>query len=115
MAHILQLTRRRPDGGLFGWDEDRDGDNYRETLQCAHCGMHWIVERGSGRKRGFCHNCLKATCGTKRSCMTDCVPHEQQLERMESRGAELQRLAVELAERIYAASVTDANIRAIRH
>ena len=28
-----------------------------ETLQCEHCGMHWKVEPGSGRQRGYCLNC----------------------------------------------------------
>ena len=114
MAHYLELVGRRPDGGLFGWDEDRDGDNYRETMQCGHCGMHWIIVKGSGTKRGFCQKCSKATCGTKRECMVNCEPIEQGLERMEAEGVALQRFTAELAERIHSARVTDSNIRAIR-
>jgi hypothetical protein len=41
------------------------------TLQCAHCGMHWVPAPGSGRVRGFCQNCNGFVCGP--GCAA-CVP-----------------------------------------
>ena len=52
-----------------------------DTLCCAHCGAHWIVQRGSGRKRGFCMRCNKVTCG-QRKCDA-CIPLERYLENCE--------------------------------
>lgn len=51
------------------------------TLMCAHCGNHWIVIKGSGRKRGFCLKCMAVTCGSPQ-CDT-CVPFEKRLEKLE--------------------------------
>ena len=60
-----------------------------ETLQCVHCGMHWRVQPGSGRQRGYCMNCDGPTCG-KKVCMTKCVPAEKKIQEMEGR-AQLHR------------------------
>jgi hypothetical protein len=35
----------------------------RDTLQCVHCGKHWMVVKGSGRTRGFCMKCNGVHCG----------------------------------------------------
>lgn len=40
-----------------------DGKEVASTLQCAHCGAHWVPIRGSKRRRGFCTICKKTTCG----------------------------------------------------
>lgn len=62
-------------GGYIRIDEP-DGPVFeRETLQCVHCMKHWIVEPGSGRRRGFCLNCNGPTCGAA-DCETRCVPFE---------------------------------------
>jgi len=53
-----------------------------KTLRCQHCGMHWIVMPGSGRRRGWCMSCNGPTCG-KAECDA-CVPTEQQLENIEA-------------------------------
>lgn len=53
----------------------------RETLQCVHCGMHWVRQPGSGIKRGFCLKCMGVTCG-KEAC-DECVPYEARIELME--------------------------------
>lgn len=53
-----------------------------DTLQCVHCGMHWMVVKGSGRRRGFCTRCAGPTCG-QHAC-DECVPMEQQLENIEA-------------------------------
>lgn len=55
-----------------------------ETLQCVHCGMHWKVEPGSGRKRGFCLQCGGPTCG-KKECEIKCLPFEKAMEQAEAR------------------------------
>lgn len=54
------------------------------TLQCGHCGKHWQVVKGSGRKRGFCTICMKPTCGP--NCLVGtkaCVPQEQLVSNIE--------------------------------
>jgi hypothetical protein len=51
------------------------------TLQCVHCGMHWIVQPGSGRNRGWCLKCGGPTCG-KPDCHI-CEPIVKKLEREE--------------------------------
>ena len=53
----------------------------RETLQCVHCGKHWIYEPGSGRRRGWCAPCNGVTCGAERCAV--CVPLEARIEIME--------------------------------
>lgn len=51
-----------------------------KTLQCVHCGGHWVPKPGSGRVRGWCMNCNGPICGA--GCK-DCVPTEQLLENIE--------------------------------
>ena len=60
-----------------------------ETLQCVHCGMHWIYEPGSGRERGWCGRCMGVTCGSQRCCI--CVPYEAQIEIMEGANTPMAR------------------------
>jgi hypothetical protein len=50
------------------------------TVQCVHCGGHFVVEPGSGKTRGFCTRCRGPVCGPK--CAA-CVPAEQLLENIE--------------------------------
>lgn len=50
------------------------------TLQCVHCGGHWVPRPGSGIERGFCTRCNGPVCG--RGC-AECVPAEQMLENIE--------------------------------
>ena len=50
------------------------------TLQCVHCGKHWVPVKHSGRIRGFCRDkCFGPICG-KRECMEKCVPYEKRLD-----------------------------------
>lgn len=67
-----------------------DGKEAGETLQCCHCGKHWLVVRGSGKRRGFCLKCCGPTCG-KPGC-DRCVPLESRLEFCEA--VEAQKSAV---------------------
>lgn len=59
---------------------DPSGRTTREadSLQCVHCDLHWIVEPGSGAKRGWCHHCGGPHCGAP-GCWT-CRPFQQQLD-----------------------------------
>ena len=73
---------RKPHGNFIITDPNSptiEGD----TLQCCHCGMHWIQIKGSGIKRGFCMNCMQPTCG-KPECSV-CLPHEKLLETIEKK------------------------------
>jgi hypothetical protein len=55
------------------------------SLQCVHCGCHWVPQPGSGKVRGFCTRCHGPVCGP--GC-AECVPTEQLLENLEA-GREL--------------------------
>ena len=54
-----------------------DGAEVACTVQCVHCGGHWIPVQFSGRVRGFCMLCKGPICGP--GCQ-ECVPYERQLE-----------------------------------
>lgn len=56
------------------------GENHINTIQCGHCGGHWVPTSGSGKVRGFCQNCCRPFCGP--AC-SECVPVEQYLENLE--------------------------------
>jgi hypothetical protein len=68
---------RKPDGAII-----LDGRTVADTVQCCHCGGHFIPIKGSGVKRGFCTYCGKPTCGE--SC-SRCLPFEQWLKLVESK------------------------------
>ena len=61
-----------------------DGVQVASTLQCCHCGGHFQVVKGSGRKRGFCLKCGSVTCGHA-DCDT-CLPYEKWLDQVEKNG-----------------------------
>lgn len=50
------------------------------TMQCGHCGRHWIPRPGSGIVRGFCQRCMKPICGP--GCES-CRPVEVYLDNLE--------------------------------
>lgn len=50
------------------------------TVQCVHCGGHYIPRPGSGNVRGFCMRCNGPVCGP--GC-AECVPVEVLLENYE--------------------------------
>ena len=58
-----------------------DGKCVADTLQCCHCNKHFIVEKGSGNRRGFCMHCMGPTCGDY-LCDT-CIPFEKKLDLFE--------------------------------
>jgi len=68
----------QPDGFILA----ADGTTVADTLQCVHCNNHFVVTKGSGRRRGFCRNCMGPLCGEK-ACFT-CVPYEKQMDLTEA-------------------------------
>lgn len=46
-----------------------------DTHQCKHCGGHFVVQKGSGIRRGYCMRCRGVTCGAE-PCETQCIPEE---------------------------------------
>lgn len=58
-----------------------DGVQKASTLQCPHCGMHFVMVRGSGKRRAFCVRCQAVTCGNH-TCDV-CIPLEARLEHAE--------------------------------
>lgn len=57
---------RKPHGIIF-----QDGKEVASTLQCCHCGAHWIPRKGSGIRRGFCLRHMEVTCGADKC--TNCI------------------------------------------
>ena len=72
------VAMRKPAGAII-----IDGQQVADTAQCAHCGGHFVMVRGSGRVRGFCTLCHGITCGQE-GCHA-CLPMEQRLDLMEAR------------------------------
>ena len=62
----------------------------RDTIQCCHCQAHYIVQPGSGKRRGWCTMCSAPTCG-KPAC-APCVPFEKKLDAFERREKLMQAL-----------------------
>ncbi len=60
-----------------------DGREVAHTLQCPHCGAHFVSRRGSGARRTFCLRCMAVTCGNL-AC-DSCLPFEITLDAMEGR------------------------------
>ena len=71
---MLPKLRVKRDGIIT----DGSGRTNGSTLKCCHCGGHFEVVRGSGRKRGFCMKCMDVTC-MEPACVTQCVPEEKYL------------------------------------
>jgi hypothetical protein len=72
--------RQRHHGVVTEFELGSDRRRESPTLQCGHCGGHWVPEPGSGRVRGWCLNCCRPVCGP--GC-EKCVPLEQMLENIE--------------------------------
>jgi hypothetical protein len=68
---------RNPSGAII-----LDGKTVADTVQCVHCGGHFVPVKGSGIKRGWCNHCGGATCGE--GCAR-CLPFEQWLRAVESK------------------------------
>ena len=82
MAGDKQHTATRPAG--YAVAVGPDGKQEADTLQCGHCGGHFLVRPGSGKLRGHCYVCHKITCGP--TCIIPlgaCVPQELLCENIE--------------------------------
>lgn len=67
------ISARKPGGTMIiGTTEVAD------TIQCCHCNAHFIMERGSGKRRGWCMNCVAMHCGAQKCC--ECLPFEKRLD-----------------------------------
>lgn len=67
-----------------------NGVQVASTLQCRHCGGHFMVKRGSGIQRGWCQRCGGPTCGGP-AC-ENCLPFEKWLDEVERRATREYRL-----------------------
>lgn len=79
---MYEASARSPHGGMTF--DGPMGHMERDTVQCCHCGMHWMVEPGSGKIRGFCLKCMQVTCGSA-NCQA-CIPTERKLDIHEQKG-----------------------------
>lgn len=79
---VGEYSALKPHGFVEIADPDAPGGIIAgETLQCVHCGGHWMIQPGSGKLRGFCLRCNGPICGP--GC-AECRPIDLQLERMEA-------------------------------
>jgi hypothetical protein len=60
-----------------------DGKEVATTLQCPHCGGHFVSRKGSGHRRTFCLKCMAVTCGNP--LCDPCRPFAAQLEQSQGR------------------------------
>lgn len=60
-----------------------DGKEVASTLQCPHCGGHFISRKGSGHRRTFCLRCQAVTCGNL-AC-DPCRPFAAELQDFQNR------------------------------
>lgn len=75
------MAIRRDDGYVIISDPGSDKPILEiASVQCVHCGGHWIPQPGSGKIRGFCMRCNGPICGP--GCQ-ECVPTDLLLENME--------------------------------
>lgn len=72
------VSAARPSGFIF-----LDGQQVADTVQCVHCGGHFIMRKGSGTERGWCRNCNGMVCGRK---CAKCIPFEKKLDMAERAG-----------------------------
>lgn len=85
---MYQHTARRPGGFIIITSESGPAVEF-DTRQCCHCGGHFIVEPGSGTKRGWCYPCGQVTCG--REACDRCLPTERLMERIEAKATRAMR------------------------
>jgi len=70
-------------GGYAIWTDPEKKTIEKDTFQCCHCGGHFMIEKGSGRQRGWCIMCGAATCGHP-SC-NNCIPFIKKIEEQETK------------------------------
>lgn len=93
---MYEATVRNPHGQVTRGDEHGNVIT-ADSLRCCHCGGHFEMVRGSGKRRGFCLGCQAITCGAP-----DCDPHipfEAKLEHAEGRTTSFTPAILELEQR----------------
>jgi hypothetical protein len=74
----------RPAGVLITTPDDGGPEQQVDTVQCCHCGRHWIyaqaVIKAIEGGLGYCAKCNGITCGKR--CQK-CVPQELLMENLE--------------------------------
>lgn len=75
---MLILPKYKGTGGYIRIDNPEGPPVERDTMQCVHCMKHWIVQPGSGIRRGWCTHCNGPLCGADK-CFK-CVPFEKKVE-----------------------------------
>ena len=78
-AYADAKFERNPHGVIY-----INGQEVASTLQCPHCGGHFISRKGSGIRRSFCMRCEAVTCGAA-ACMNGCTPFAAELQMNQSR------------------------------
>jgi hypothetical protein len=81
---MFEHSRHRPSGTLITTDLASGRETHQDTVQCGHCGAHWVYVKGSGRVRGFCTLCSKMTCGPRCPRGAGCVEQERWCENVEA-------------------------------
>lgn len=80
MAH--EISPSQYTGVLISTPLENDRVVTQATVSCCHCRRVWLVQPGSGRRRGFCQRCMGITCGSV-ECH-ECLPFEAWLENVEA-------------------------------
>ena len=79
---MFEHSARKANGYAI-WSHPDGKIEEKDTMQCVHCGAHWMVEPGSGNKRGWCKRCNGPICGSL-TCL-ECVPFEKFLDAIEKK------------------------------
>ena len=58
-----------------------DGKEYAATLQCSHCGGHFVHRKNRGD--WICLKCGGVVCG-RQDCVQNCIPFEKKLDEYET-------------------------------
>lgn len=74
-----RATVLRPHGYSVSTGDGRDAE--ADYLSCCHCGAHFAVSPGSGKRRGWCGNCAAVTCGAHKC--DPCVHWKKKIELIE--------------------------------
>ena len=87
----MSHSARHASGLVIITDPDAPRPIEHDTLQCVHCGGHWVVRHGSGIKRGWCMSCNGPFCGP--GCEA-CIPLEKRLDIISGRNPTAVSVAV---------------------
>lgn len=89
MNYIKERSRGK--GYLIFTPNDSDKDEVNHTITCCHCNHSFTIIPGSGRERGWCHECSQSTCGATACApsLNGCAPFPKKLEAYEKLAAGL--------------------------